>query len=129
MKISNLFIVNTIVAVGYGIAFVLVPVTVLSLYGISQDPGAILMGRFFGGALISIGLITWFARNSGESEARRAIMLGLFISFFVSLIVSIHGTVSGAMSAFGWTAVLIYLFFILGYGYFLFFKREAVSTK
>lgn len=129
MKIGHLFLVNAIVSTSYGLAFVLVPATALALYGVSQGPGEILMGRFFGGSLLSTALIAWFARNSGESEARRAIALGFFISYVVSLIVSIHGTVSGLMNAFGWSAVLIYLFFILGYGYFLFFGRETVSTR
>jgi hypothetical protein len=129
MKLSTVFILNAIVTLVYGIAFILAPLMVLSIYGITQGPGAVMMGRYFGSAAISIGLVAWFARNSGESEARRAIVLGLFISFIIGLLVSAHGTLSGAMSAVGWTAVLLYLFFVLSYGYFLFVNQETAASE
>jgi hypothetical protein len=122
MKLSNLFTINAIVALVYGISFVLVPTTVLSLYGVTQGPGERLMGQYFGVALIAIGLLTWFARNVTDSDAQRAVILALLISFVIGVIVSILGTVSGVMNAVGWSAVVIYLLFSLGYAYFQFMK-------
>ena len=125
MKLSNLLVVNTVVALVYGIILVLTPATMLSLYGITQGPGEKLMGQYFGSALIAIGLLSWLARNVADSEAQRAIILALLISDVVGVIVSILGTVSGVMSAVGWSAVGIYLLLALGFAYFQFAKPSA----
>ncbi len=125
MKLSNLLVVNAIVALVYGISFVLVPATVLSLYGMTQGPSAALAGQFFGVALIAIGLLTWFARSVTDSDAQRAIILALLISDVIGVIVSVLGTVSGVMNAVGWSAVGIYLLLALGYAYFQFMKPSA----
>ena len=122
MKLSNLLTINAIVALVYGISFVLVPTTVLSLYGMTQGTSEALAGQFFGVALISIGLLTWFARNVADSEAQRAIILALLISDVIGVIVAVLGTVNGVMSAVGWSAVGIYLLLALGYAYFQFMK-------
>jgi hypothetical protein len=125
MKLRNLLVINGIVASIYGISFVLVPATVLSLYGVTQGTGERLMGQYFGAALIGIGLLTWFARNVADSEAQRAIILANLIYCTIGVIVSVQGTVAGVMSAVGWSAVGIYLFFSLGYAYFQFMKPSA----
>ncbi len=125
MKLSNLLVFNTIIALVYGISFVLAPATVLSLYGMTQGTSEALAGQFFGVALIAIGLLTWFARNVTDSEAQRAIILALLISDVIGVIVAVLGTVSGVMSAVGWSAVGIYLLLALGFGYFQFMKPGA----
>jgi hypothetical protein len=35
------------------------------------------------------------------------------------------GTIGGVFGAAGWSAVIIYLFFVAGYGYFWFIKPET----
>ena len=125
MKLGNLLVVNAIVGLVYGISFVLVPATVLSLYGMTQGTSEALAGQFFGVALIAIGLLTWFARNVADSEAQRAIILALLISDVVGTIVAVLGTLSGVMNAVGWSAVGIYLLLALGYAYFQFMKPSA----
>ena len=63
MKLSYVFIFNSIAALGYAIGLLIVPATVMTLHGISADPSTILMARYFGVALLGIGLVTWLARN------------------------------------------------------------------
>lgn len=125
MKLSNLLVINAIVALVYGISFVLAPATVLSLYGVTQGPGEKLAGQFFGVALIGIGLLTWFARNIADPDTQRAISLALLVSDIIGVIVAVLGTVSGVMSAVGWSAVIIYLLLALGFAYFQFVKPSA----
>ncbi len=91
----------------------------LSIYGVTQGPGEILMARYFGVALIAIGLVFWLARDVTDAAARRAIILGLLISNIVGVIVSVQGTLTGVMSAVGWSAVGIYGLLALGLAYLL----------
>ena len=125
MKLRNLLVINAIVALAYGVSFVLVPATVLELYGMTQGTSEALAGQYFGLSLIAIGLLTWFARNVTDSDAQRAIILALLISDVIGVIVSVLGTVSGVMNAVGWSAVGIYLLLALGYAYFQFVKPSA----
>jgi hypothetical protein len=117
-----MFVLNGIVASAYGISFLLVPAIVLSIYGVTQGPAEKLMGQFFGVALVAIGLLTWLARGVTDASAQRAMILALLISNVTGVIVSVLGTLSGVMSAVGWSAVAIYVLFTLGYGYFQFTK-------
>jgi hypothetical protein len=64
-------------------------------------------------------LITWFAREAVESEARRAILLGLCVYDALGLVVTLIALFAGTLNALGWLIVVIYLFFALGFGYFL----------
>lgn len=120
MKLTTFFIINSIIALIYGISYELAPTAVLALYGAAQSPSSILLARLFGAALIGIGLLTWFSRNVKDTDALRAIILSMLIYDVIGVIVSAHGTVSGAMSAVGWTGVAVFLILALGYAYFLF---------
>ncbi len=125
MKLSTLMVINTFVALLFGLAFVLVPGALLSLYGITLSLGGLVVARLFGAALIGYGMLTFLARNAEESKARRAIVLALFISDVVGFIVALQGQFSGAVNALGWSTVAIYLLLALGFGYFQFIKPSA----
>ncbi len=125
MKLTTLLVFNAIVALVYGVGFVLVPATVLTLYGATVSPSANLVGQLFGVTLIGIGLICWLARNVTDPGAQRAIVLAQLIATVIGAIVAVMGTISGVMNAVGWSAVVIYLLLALGYAYFQFAKPGA----
>jgi len=79
MKLSVLMVINTIIAGIFGIAFVLIPWQVLSFYGLQPDPALNFVGQLLGAALVSFAVLTWSARNAGESNARKSIVLALFV--------------------------------------------------
>ena len=118
MTFSTLLTINAIVALIYAIGSLLIPTTLLTIYGITAGPGEQLMARFFGGALLSVGLLTWFARHLTDPNTHRAIILAQLTANAVGLIVSVLGTLSGVMNGIGWSAVAIYLLLGLGYAYF-----------
>ncbi len=120
MKFKNLLIVNAVLTLAFGIGFVLIPSNLISLYGISPEPGTILAAQLYGGLLIAIGLLTWFSRGMADAAALRAIQLSFMIAFGINSIVHIRGTVSGVMNALGWSAVVLYLLLTIGYAYFYF---------
>ena len=120
MKLSQVYIFNTIVAIVYALGLLIVPSTIMTLHGISSDPSTLLMARYFGVGLLGIGLVTWLARNSDKSQAQDAISLGYLISYVVGFIVSLQATLTGQMNALGWLPVVIYLVLVAGLGYFRF---------
>jgi hypothetical protein len=113
MKLSHIYIFNTVVALGYSFFLLVFPAQLLTVHGISPDPSALLMGRYFGVALLGMGLAPWLARNAAASQARDAITLGFFISYIAGFLVSLYRTISGQMNALGWLAVTVYLIRLL----------------
>jgi hypothetical protein len=122
MKFSNLLLVNAVVALVYGIGLVLLPSTLLSMYGVTPGPAVNLASQLFGVELLHVGLICWFARNVSDGPAQRALILASLIGQVFGLIVVLMGTLSGVFNAVGWSAVAIYLLLGLGYAYLQFMK-------
>lgn len=125
MRIKNLMIIKAIICIGFGIPMLLIPAKLMSLYGLTLDPNGIVMARLYGGALLGNFLLTWLSRNDPGSITLRAAILYLFVYDGINFIVTLVATIIGIMSSFGFSAVAIYLFFTIGYGYFQFLKRPA----
>ena len=122
MKLSFVFLLNTIAAIVYAIGFLIAPDTVMGLHGLPAGATQALMARYFGVALLGMGLITWFVREVAHPPLKEGITLSLFLSSLAGCLLSIQATLSGQMNAVGWLPVGIYLLLTLGFGYFRFFK-------
>lgn len=122
MKLSTMFIIYAVISAIFGLTFIFIPETALALYGITLSPDGILIARLFGAALLEFALLSWLVRNVGDSEARKAIILAVFVGEVVGFIVALVGQLSGEVNALGWSTVAIYLLLALGFGYFQFIK-------
>ena len=121
MKLSTLLSIVAIVAILFGIAFLLIPGALLAQYGvIVADPHVIIMSRFFGAALVNLGILLWLARNVVDSQARKAIVLSGLVGNLIGFLVALNGQMQGLTNALGWSTVLIYGFFAAGFAYFQF---------
>jgi len=125
MKLKFLFIVTAIIAIVFGIAFAIIPAQVYSLYGIDSNAGLNFMGQLFGAALIGFALIAWLARNSADSDSRRAIILAFFISNGIGFVVALIGQLNEISGSLGWITVAIYFLLSLGFGYIQFSKPTS----
>jgi len=125
MKLSALMIVNAIIAAVFGLGFVFAPGQVTSLY--SPETGAVLeyVAQLLGAALLAFAVLTWFARNVPDSEARRAIVLAMFVGDGVGFVLALIAQIQGIQNAMGWSTVVIYLLLALGFGYFRFIAKET----
>ena len=129
MKLKTLMIFNAIVAIVFGVCFVLIPAQVLSLYGDEvANPRLIYICQLFGAALIGLGLLAWTARNVTDSEARKAIVLALFVAPSVGFVVALIGQINNVVNILGWSTVGIYFLLALGFGYFQFSKTSSSES-
>jgi hypothetical protein len=119
LNLNTFLVVSAIVAWLFGLGFVLLPGVMFSIYGIASAPASLLGFRLFGSALIAIGLLTWFLKESTNWEAIRALLISVAIGNVIGLLLVFFATINGTLSAMGWTAVLIYLLLLIGEGYFL----------
>jgi len=125
MSFKVLMIIKAVVCLGFGPVMLFLPGPLLTLLGSSFGPGAAITAREYGASLVGNMLLAWFARKAEDSEARRAIILALFVYDAVALVAMLVIQLTGGMNWLGWGVVAIYLFFTVGFGYFLLPKKKA----
>jgi len=119
MKFKTLMIIKAFVCLGFGPLLLFFPGPLLNLLGTTFGPGADLTARLYGATLFGNFSLTWLARNTEDSPARRAIIWHLFIYDGIALIATLIIQLSGGLNVLGWGIVFVYLFFTVGFGYFL----------
>jgi hypothetical protein len=129
MTVRTFFTILAVLSFLFGIGFVLAPGQVLANYGIDLSPALALVGRLFGGALLTLGIILWLARDFRDEAAISAVLIGGLIGDIVNLVVATMGTLAGVSNALGWSTVLIYLFGAVGSGYFLMAQTSRLSVQ
>jgi hypothetical protein len=119
MKFKDLMVIKAIVCLAFGILLLAVPDKLLSIFGATLTAGGMFTAREYGSALCGNLFVCWFAKDAAESDARRAIVLGLFVYDLIAFIMTVITVISGVLNPLGWSIAFIYLFFTLGFGYFL----------
>jgi len=123
MKLSALFAVAGVIAIVFGLAFLLVPEQLMSQYGLTGgDATLFYIARLFGAALVGIGLMNWSARNSAASSARGAIVQGNLVADAIGTLVAVMAQLDGVTNALGWSTVAIYALLTLGFAQHQFSK-------
>lgn len=112
----------------HGIAFVIVPGTVDTLYGLAVSEPVTLMSRFFGGALIAWGGILWATKSFHDESAIRAVLQFTGVADAIGFLTAIVGTTAGTLNASGWIPVAIYAFGTVGSIYFLAGQKKLVAA-
>ena len=123
MKLKTLLIIKALVCLCLGIPILLVPSFMYSIFGATLAAGGVFAAREYGASMIGNLMLTWFARNSQESDARWAIILALFVYDAIGFVVTLIAIISGALNPLAWLIVALYLLLALGFGYFLLQKR------
>jgi len=120
MKLNTFLAIGAVLAVIYGLGFLLVPAQTIGLYGITLDVNGLFVARYLGSAFLGVAVLTWMARSLTSQEALRPIILGDFVISLTGLFVAVWDAFAGAGNALSWATVVIYLFLSLGFGYFQF---------
>jgi hypothetical protein len=125
MNRSKFMAVATVLALVFGLAFLLIPVQLVSLYDITLGPDGQWIARCLGSTFVGIAVATWSGRNSPQGEALRAIMLGDFALSSIGLVAALLYAVYGSANALVWSTAAIYAFVIVGFGYFQFIEPAS----
>lgn len=124
MSYRILFVINSFIASLAGLAFLIVPARVLEQFGTESRVPELLLARFFGTALVTVGLLLWFAKDISDEQVQKNLAMALLAGAVLGLIVTVIGVspVSGVIRSNGWAAMLGYLVFGLGYAFLVFLK-------
>jgi hypothetical protein len=125
---KRLFLLNAVIAAGYGIALLVATGPILDFYGITPNPEGTYMARWFGLGLLSIGLTTWLAREAADSAGGQAIARALTVTYGVGIVLALWGTLFGPFNALGWIAVGLNLLLGSGFAYVQRIKPRAAPA-
>ena len=125
MKRGTFMAIAAVLAFVFGLAFILVPAQLMSLYGVTLDAAGQFVARYLGSAFIGIAVLTWLGRNATQGDALRAIVLGDSVLSVTGLVVAVLDRIYGSGNALVWSTVAIYLFLTVGFGYFQFAKPSS----
>jgi FtsH-binding integral membrane protein len=126
MRLATLLLIAGLLALVFGLGFLLVPAALLPLYGVQPDPPTTLMSRFFGGALVQLGLALYLVREVREPSVQRGLIVAGVVGSIAGVAVALLGQLSGLVNALGWSTVAIYAGLLLGYASLL-RARPAMS--
>ena len=124
MKLRTLMTIKAFVCLGFGPLLLFVPEQLLNILGADYSSGAALTAREYGAVLIGTMLMTWYARNSQKSSARKAIIIHLFVYDAIAFIATLMLILNGSLNTLGWGIAFVYIFFTIGYGYFLMQEKK-----
>ena len=128
MTPKRLFVLNAVIAVGYGTALLVVTDPILEVYGITANPEGVYMARWFGLGLLAIGLTTWLARGTADSPGGHAVARALTVTYGIGVILALWGTLSGPFNALGWVAVGLNLLLGSSFAWFELIKPRTSSA-
>lgn len=127
MNFKNLMMIKALVSLVFGMLMLAIPDMLLSIFGASLHDGGMFTAREYGAALLGNTCLCWIARDATQSVSTKAIIVALFVYDFIAFIMTTVTVISGVLNSLGWLVVLIYLFFTIGFGYFLF--NPVVETE
>lgn len=125
MKFSTFMSIAALAAFVFGLAFLLVPVKTVSMYGITLGASGEYIARYFGSAFVGVAAITWLARFANpRGSGARAVILGDFILCITGCVVALFESKYGVSNDMVWSTVAIYFLLAVGFGYY-YFKKPA----
>lgn len=131
MNYRIMFMVNALVCVLFGLGFLFFPDRILRLFGTETFVATVLVARFFGTAMLALGLVLWFAKDLTDDNVQKWMGTSLLLGVVAGLIVTAMGTFASnaVIRSNGWLAMVIYILFGLGYVYLLFMNRQSSSRS
>ncbi len=115
MRSTTAFLVGAVLALAFGIGFLVMPAVVLSIYAVPGDAPTVLMARFFGLALLQVGVTFWLLKETRDAGTQRGLAIGGALGAVAGILVALMGTLAGTLNAMGWSVVAIYAVLLFAY--------------
>ena len=119
MSFSLLCVIAVATTLPFGLAFLLAPESISSLYGITGwNPGTTAVAKLFGIELLYVAGASFAVMGCTDVRVQRRIALAFALVSAIAAVLSIQTILSGAASAFHWSTVALYIFFAVAWGSF-----------
>lgn len=123
MNLRNLYLLNTIISLGFALGFLLISPFLLGLLGMEDRPEARTLAQLIAVELVVGGVTTLLARDVTDAKATGAINTGNCLAGVLGTVIALRATLAGVMGWFGYVVTAVYLFVAVAFGYFQFIKK------
>ena|SRR5437868_10832446 len=127
MKREQFFAIAGVVGALFGLGFLLLPDMSLGTYGVPVDPHNLMQARYFGSALLAVGLMTFLARETQDAAAIRAVLMGNLVGDIAGGVVTLMAL--GIMNSMALGSLVIYVLFAAGSAWFLFAAKQSAQPQ
>ena len=133
MNYRLMLIVNAVAAVAAGVILVVMPKTLLGFVGLydAMSDSHLLLARFYGGALVALGTLLWFLKDSKKETMKTESFTMMVASIVGAVIVTIE-LAKGSLfrsGSYSWVLLLVFLAFAGGYAYLVFGVTVKVKSQ
>ena len=122
MSYKMLFVLNAVIVVVFGLLLFVAPEIGLAQFKMDKVVQEIFMARAIGAALVSLGILLWFAKDV-EGAAQKNLSMAALAGSVLGVIVTVIG-ITKVVKGFGWLALVVEILFALGYAFILFLQPK-----
>jgi len=109
----------------FGMGWLAMPAVMGRYWRIAPGDNLNYMGHRYGALLVGIAVAVWLGRDSLNTQARRALMLGVFVSLALTTALSFYGALALSLNA--WPAFAVELVLTAGLAWVLFVKPDPAA--
>lgn len=122
---SKIVLTATTILGVFGMGWLIAPGSMASYWRIALGENVNYMGHRYGALLIGLAVTVWLGRNALHTQARRALMIGAFVSLVPTTALSLYGARALGLNA--WPPFAIEFTLTAGLAWVLFIKPEPVG--
>lgn len=108
MKPNVYLSVFGVLGILFGLAFLAAPAPTMEIYGVSPETSGIVLGRYFGVALVGTGVLNILCRDVHDPAALRGLLVGNAVAGVCGTAVALWQIGSGLGNVMVWSTVVIY---------------------
>jgi hypothetical protein len=127
--IKQLFALQALVNILFGIPLIFVTGTLLSIYGLSTDRTGTYLGQFLGATFIGLAWISWAARGTTDEAFRNTIIRASFVTSLIGLVASVIFQLQPEANASTWLFVVLTAIFAAGWGYYSYEAMRPMAKQ
>jgi uncharacterized protein YjeT (DUF2065 family) len=114
MNAKSYLTISAILAILYGLSFELFPRQVTEMFGVTPEAHITLNLRFFGAALLGLGVTQWLAKDFVDWAAVRGVLIGAVVGDIMIGLVNLWGTFRGLVNGLAWSSTVLVVLLLVG---------------
>ncbi len=130
MNVRTFMIIAAVVAALFGLGFMLIPDSVMSIFGVQINDSERFICRYLGSALFGIA-VTWWVLRAVKTldEALIGVAFGAATLSLTGFVIGLWDAISGTGNGLVWIIPVIYILLSIGFVYaYLSRKKKAAKS-
>jgi uncharacterized membrane protein YhaH (DUF805 family) len=129
MRMNLAFILLAVLSFIFGLAFLLLPVQVAVLYNVPMDELALWMCRYFGFAVVTVGLVALAARRLHDLHDQRPFAVSFLAYSLLGLGVTVWMSLSPLGNALIWATAAIFALLVAAHVWALLPEGRSTASS